>query len=478
MNSKIRSLLMGIAGLISYSNVHSQSVTTFAATSSNATAIAVGKFDTVYVANSSDYRIRKIDPTGAVSIFAGSGSPGSIDGTGTAAIIGGVYDMEYSPTTGNLYFMQYSNGAIRKITPGGVVSTIVTVPNGSGLALGNNDTLYSYSSITGAFNKISPAGIITFIASLPVGANFDLKFAAPDTFYLAGAANNQIYRINAAGAYSTLAGSAASGDRDSTGSAASFNYPTGMAVDGDRNLFVTDANNTRIRKITPAGVVTTFAGSTYGTTDGSGTTAQFAAPWAIAIGKTTGALYVADNGTGNIRRITGATALPLSWISYSAVLSPQNNACIAWKIKEHNVSHYQILKSTDGDQFLTTGTLLSKGNGEHTYSFTEPESLNSIAYYRIRQTDREGKSTLSGTMTLKENAAINTEFKVYPSFFTEGITVAVTAAQTATLSNNQGKLLQQFQLTAGSTFIPAANLPAGTYHVQIADGRTQTIFKQ
>jgi sugar lactone lactonase YvrE len=116
-------------------------------------------------------------------------------------------------------------------------------------------------------------------------------------------------------AISALAGSAGStGTTDATGAAASFNNPTGIAVDtsggaSTGTVYVADANNHAIRKITSAGVVTTLAGTagTLGTTDGTGTAARFKAPQGIAIDSTGANLYVADTGNSTIRRIVVAT---------------------------------------------------------------------------------------------------------------------------------------------------------------------------
>ena len=110
--------------------------------------------------------------------------------------------------------------------------------------------------------------------------------------------------------FTTFAGSTvgAAGFGDGTGTAAFFNEPAGVAIDAAGNIFVSDAVNANIRKITPAGVVTTFAGSTArvaGRVDGTGTAARFEDPAGLAF-DSAGNLFVADLGGANIRKITPA----------------------------------------------------------------------------------------------------------------------------------------------------------------------------
>ncbi|MBK6595114.1 MAG: hypothetical protein IPG23_21725 [Burkholderiales bacterium] len=124
---------------------------------------------------------------------------------------------------------------------------------------------------------------------------------------MADSTNHSIRKITAAGVVTTLAGTAgSSGNTNGTGTAAKFNEPFAVAVDSVGNVFVADTNNNAIRKITPAGVVTTLAGgSGSGTTDGTGTAAKFHEPRGIAI-DSAGTLYVADYENHMVRKVTPA----------------------------------------------------------------------------------------------------------------------------------------------------------------------------
>src|SRR6267142_1606837 len=126
--------------------------------------------------------------------------------------------------------------------------------------------------------------------------------------YVADTSNSAVRKITAAGVVTTLAGTpGVTGSADGTGSAARFYSPFGIAVDSAGNLYVTDLNNHTIRKITPAGVVTTVAGAAgvIGSTDGSGSAARFHYPAGIAV-DSVGNVYVADTYNYTIRKITSA----------------------------------------------------------------------------------------------------------------------------------------------------------------------------
>ena len=127
--------------------------------------------------------------------------------------------------------------------------------------------------------------------------------------YVADQGNHAIRKITPAGVVTTLAGAGFffPGSTNGTGAAARFNRPSGVAVDGDLNVYVGDYGNHTIRKITPAGVVTTLAGlaGTPGNTDANGTAARFRNPWGVAVDGA-GVVYVCDSENHTIRRITPA----------------------------------------------------------------------------------------------------------------------------------------------------------------------------
>jgi len=244
--------------------------------------VAVDTAGNVYVADSENHLIRKISPAGDVSTLAGSGANGANNATGTAATFKFPTGVAVD-TAGNVYVADRSNHLIRKITPTGVVSTLAGLANISGA----NDA----NGTAATFNF--PSGVAVDTAG---------------NVYVADLSNRLIRKITPTGTVSTLAGNAGTtGAINATGTNATFDNPFGVAVDTAGNVYVADSSNHLIRKITPAGVVTTLAGTVgvFGSADGNGTNATFNLPSGVAV-DTAGNVYVADSSNQLIRKISPA----------------------------------------------------------------------------------------------------------------------------------------------------------------------------
>ncbi len=294
------------------------------------TVVAVDSHQNVFVVDRSNHKIRKITPSGDVSTFAGSGFSGSADGVGTAASFrypdGAVFDSH-----DNLFISDQSNHKIRKITPDGTVSTFagsgtIGAVDGigtaasfyypAGMAVDANDNLLVADYGNNKIRKITPDGTVstfagTGIAGAAEGTVLTVQFngatgVCVDSFgnvFVADYYNNKIRKIDTLGNVTTFAGTGAAGATDGNGRVASFHYPAIVAVDSGNNLFITDEENNKIRKITPDGTVSTFAGTgTAGATDGIWSSAQFNSPTGIAVDDADN-IYVADYGNNKIRKI-------------------------------------------------------------------------------------------------------------------------------------------------------------------------------
>jgi sugar lactone lactonase YvrE len=251
-----------------------------AATFTDPLGLVVDASGNVYVADNGDDTIRKVTSAGVVTTFAGSPTvTGNIDGTGAAAAFTEPYGVAVD-SAGNLFVTD--DTTIRRVTPEGAVTTLAGVES-----IGAADG-------TGALSRFSA----------PVGDAVD----GSGNVYVADNANNTIRKISAGGAVTTLAGSPGiSGSADGSGSAARFNGPNGVAVDASGNVYVADTRNNTIRRITPGGKVTTLAGvaGSPGSADGAGPSAGFRIPFGVAT-DAAGNVYVSDSGNDTIRRITPA----------------------------------------------------------------------------------------------------------------------------------------------------------------------------
>lgn len=259
-------------------------------------------------------------PPASLALFAGDmGSSGNVDGVGAAARFDGPSDMA-TDSARNIYVADFWNSAIRKITPAGVVTTLTgTGGRGStdgigtaasfflpgGVATDSADNVYVADTHNNTIRKITPAGVVTTLAGTPgVNGNADGTGAAASfvfplgmatdsagNIYVAENENGDIRKITPAGVVTTFA--------------ANLALPNGVETDSADNVYVADSANHVVRKITPAGVVTTLAGTkgVSGSADGNGDAARFNFPCSVAV-DSAGNVYVADSGNHTIRKIT------------------------------------------------------------------------------------------------------------------------------------------------------------------------------
>lgn len=237
----------------------------------NPSGLCIDSMGNLFVADEYNQKIRKIASDGTVSTFAGS-TIGYADGSGLNA--------KFSYPSGlcidnndNIYVADRFNHKIRKITPEGVVSTIA----------GSSQGFTNGAATTAKFN---------YPTSICIDASGNL--------FVADKSNHKIRKITQQGIVSTFAGSI-EGYIDGMSTVARFNDPFGITIDQSGTLFVTDLDNEGIRKITPDGLVNTFAGTSYGYADGNGTNAQFHRPLGICIDSSNN-LYVTE--ISRIRKIT------------------------------------------------------------------------------------------------------------------------------------------------------------------------------
>jgi sugar lactone lactonase YvrE len=305
---------------------------------SGPTGVAVRGSGDLFVTDTGNNTIRMITPLGQVTTFAGTaGVQGSADNTGALASFSGPSGLTLDGS-GNLYVGDYQNSIVRMITPGGVVSTLAGTANiwgnvdatgaaarfygPTGLAADGTNVIYVADYGNNAIRAITPAGVTTTLAGLGnfIGAvngtgaaasfnePYGLAIDGSGTIYVADWDNHLIRKVAAGGIVSTLAGHAGTaGSVDASGTAASFRFPSGVAVDSTGQVIVADTGNNTIRLITTGGQVTTLAGTAgvTGSLDGTGAAASFNAPLGVAV-DASGNVYTTDTGNNTIRKITPA----------------------------------------------------------------------------------------------------------------------------------------------------------------------------
>ncbi|RFZ85739.1 hypothetical protein DYU05_09125 [Mucilaginibacter terrenus] len=256
-------------------------VTTFvpaAAGLLNPTGLAVDAADNVYIADAGNNLIRKVTPAGVVSTFAGEGSFGYDEGPAALATFAFPAGVAVD-AAGNVYVADLNNNAIRKISNG--IVTTLTGKAGQGFINGT-------------------------LAEAKFNHPFGITISSSGDIFVADQANNAIRKISGT-QVTTPAGNGSAGADNGSGLTASFSAPQALTTDAAGNVYVADAGNNLIRKVTSSGNVTTLAGQAgeYGSDNLVGTQATFWYPDGI-VADGLGNVYVADQGTHIIRKVAAA----------------------------------------------------------------------------------------------------------------------------------------------------------------------------
>lgn len=282
-----------------------------------------------FVVDSGNHVIRQINRFGIVTTFAGRGAAGFSDGIGRVAMFNEPNAIAID-RSGNLFVSDAGNFRIRKIAPNGQVTTIAgsgregnnegpareaefVYP--AGVAIDRSGAIYVADRGAHRIKRITPAGIVMIAAGtgepgIENGTAILAKFHAPtgiafdevDNLYVADSGSHTVRRIDPSGVVITVAGSGLPGYRDGVREEARFFEPTGVAVDREGNLIITDSKNHRIRKIKlPEGRVTTLAGNGRpGDLNGPSNSAEFNSPAGLDVDPV-GQIVIADSANHQLR---------------------------------------------------------------------------------------------------------------------------------------------------------------------------------
>lgn len=268
-----------------------------------------------------DVTITEPIPYYTVSTFAGNGTMGKVDGTGTDAHLAEPFGLAFD-ASGVLYVTD--GGDFRRITSDATVTTWAnSIHMGRGIAVDSSGVPFVASAFHHLIRKVPAQFSVENVAGGPGsgGSNagfadgtgrasmfnhpMGLAFDGDGNLFVADSKNHRIRKMTPGTVVSTVAGSGTAGGADGTGTAAQFNEPSGMALDAAGNLYIAEAKGYRVRKMNlVTGVVSTLAGSgTAGFADGRGTSVRFGTLGGVAV-DAEGYVYVADYGNHRIRRIS------------------------------------------------------------------------------------------------------------------------------------------------------------------------------
>ncbi len=280
-------------------------------------SVAVDHFGNLFISDQVNYRIRKVTASGIITTIAGTGSVGfsGEGGPATAARISSAQGMCVDDT-GNLFFADRNNHRIRKVSVSGIITTVA----GTGVG--------GYSGDGG------PATAAQF------GSPCDVAIDRVGNLYVADEMNNCIRKINTTGVISRFAGNHLIGYTGDGGPAtlAQLHWPVGVAVDkssgpGAGSVYIADCNNHRVRVVNTSGIISTVAGTGFPGYNGDdilAVTAQLYSPYNVAVSGT-GAVYITDAGNTRIRKIgsdfniavlPGATVCPATVVTFTTSPTP------------------------------------------------------------------------------------------------------------------------------------------------------------
>jgi sugar lactone lactonase YvrE len=351
-NQRIREVSAGVISSVVGNVVlgsDGDNIAATAATLSLSPSVAVDTSGNIYIAETGTHRIRKVSG-GTITTVAGNGTQGySGDGsTATNARLNGPLGLTVT-ASGDLYIADTGNSVVRKVS-NGVITTVAgngaqgySGDNGpatgarlkfpAGVAVDTSGNLFIADTGNWAIRKVSGGTITTYVGNIccfPSGLNSPAGLTIDGTgnVYIADSANQRILQVSPNGTTSTVAGLGGNangfGQRGYNGdnipaTTGELNFPVGVASDLSGNLYIADALNQRVRKVTD-GVITTVAGNGtagYSGDNGPPTSAQLTWPSGIAV-DASGNLFIADLGNKRVRAVAAA---PLSVSSAPTTLT-------------------------------------------------------------------------------------------------------------------------------------------------------------
>lgn len=347
---------------------------------------------------SGDIKVRKIDPFGIIHTAAGHGTTIGYSGDGGPATLAQLYVPEFvcMDASGNLYISDRANHRVRKVDASGIITTfagtgvpgytgdggpatLAQIYNPTGIAVDVHGNVYFASSFTSVIRKVDPSGIISTAAGNGVlmfagdggpatAASFydpeGIVFDHAGNLIISDQGNNRLRKIDTAGIITTIVGMSSAGYSGDGGpaTAAKINKVWDITTDTFGNIYIPDCLNNRIRRINSAGIITTIAGTGIGGFSGDGgpaSAARFYQPKGIAR-DCAGNLYISDNA--RIRKIQ-YNHPPHFAEGHSYSLTACSDTVT-------DISSILSVVDTDNAQAITWSVVMTAGHGSVAGSFT------------------------------------------------------------------------------------------------------------
>ena len=446
----------------------------------NPHGIAVDGEGNIYIADRYNHTIRKLSVAGMVSTIAGkAGFSGSQDGQGETARFNEPWGICVSED-GIIYVADTKNNKIRRVEQDGRVKTLAgtgnfgssnaqglaaTFGNPTGIELDAFGNLYVADHLTHIIRKIDGQGMVTTIAGIPYipgdsdGVGREAQFWRPygltldneGNILVADEWNHKIRKVTPAGTVITVAGVGEVGLIDGNADQAAFNYPWDLTVDAENNIYLADGYNYVIRKIDPNGNVSSYAGTplTSGGVDCLGAAATFSGATSITWDKITGSLFIGDAYNHLVRSITTEAKPSLTLINSTGITDICQGEDFKVRANTNAFNNYA---------FYVDGILL-QNSVEPT--FTAP--VLEVGTHQIQvEAIWESSVITSNIITVKVTAGIQPDISVVGEMsFYEG-------DSTILIANGTG----DFLWSNGATTQTITVKTSGKYSVQVSDGTT------
>ncbi len=390
--------------------------------------VAVDAEGNYYIADSTNYRIRKVDTNGFLTDMVGSGIPGYGGDGGPAeeASLSKVYSIAMC-NDGEIFIADRENSRIRKVDKEGIISTVAGTgergysgDNGpaiqamlyypEGVACDNQGNFFIADALNQRIRKVDPAGIITtVVGNGNYGFSGDggpavqasmwhprgIAVHADGTLYFVDRANHRVRKVDVQGIITTIAGTGVRGYSGDGGPAklAQLHTPLDVALDRTGNVYISDEQNNRIRRISKDGIVTTVAGN--GTYDYCprnpvpATLTPFRLPSGIAIDDD-GSIYIADNRNHSIRKVSHPSSFSKTIIEESgtAFTDPAGKGYVATSNGKHvktvdldsGMVLYTFEYDADGDlsaviDRFSNRTVIARDENKRPFAITSPYGI-------------------------------------------------------------------------------------------------------